>query len=78
MQGSTIDGVLAIKFAQTQDDQKALVLEASVYRILMGTSDPPSIPVFYGLFEGPVWHALVISLEGDMVDDFKALPLACR
>jgi hypothetical protein len=77
MQASTADTMLAIKFAQAQE-KKTLVLEASVYGILMGTSDPPPVPVFYGLFEGPVWYALVMSFEGDMVEDFKVLPLACR
>ena len=77
MQGSTADDVLAIKFAQAQD-RKSLAIEASVYEILTCAPDPPSIPLFHGLFEGPVWHALVMSYEGDMVEDFKALPLACR
>jgi len=77
MLGSTADSELAIKFAQARD-QEPLAIEASVYEILACASDRPSIPVFYGFFEGPVWHALVISFEGDMVDDFKVLPLGCR
>jgi hypothetical protein len=77
MEASTSDAILAIKFAEGQD-RKALETEATVYGILTRAHDPPSVPIFYGLFEGPVWHALVMSFEGDMVRDFKVLPLACR
>jgi hypothetical protein len=77
MLGSTGGGELAIKFAQAHD-REALANEASIYEILASTSDRHSIPVFYGLFEAPVWHILVLSFEGDMVNDFKVLPLRCR
>ena len=74
---SVVDGDLTIKFA-TGRDREALELEASVYQNLGDTTDRPSIPTFYGLFEGAAWHALVISFEGDMVKDFKSLDISCR
>jgi hypothetical protein len=72
MWGSVVNGDVAIKFA-TGYDREALVLEASAYEALGRTSDRPSIPLFYGLFEGLVWDALVMSLEGGMVEEFTAL-----
>jgi hypothetical protein len=72
MRGSVVNGDVAIKFA-TGYDREALVSEASAYEALGRTSSRPSIPIFYGLFEGLVWDALVMSLEGDMVEEFATL-----
>lgn len=62
------DSTLVVKFSQDHD---ALAHEASVYTSL--ESKGLLIPRFYGHFQSH-WSALVLSYEGDPVQDFATVP----
>jgi hypothetical protein len=59
-------------------EESSLINETEVYKLLVESGSCNSIPTYFGLFHGQSRHALVLSYEGGVVDNFGSLTVSQR